>query len=119
MLTRRHQEGPAWPGGETDPAAPSAVAAPVPEPPVLCHGDTQRKRISQKDDDGAEEAPVAPRRHLLTLRRPNTKSILHTPKWLFRKVFALERLMGKLKAADTRGDATFCSLHIKIVYTHD
>lgn len=70
-----------------------------------------RGSLSQKkkNNEGAEEAPAALHRHLLPLRRPNTKSILHTPKWLFRKVFfpALERLTGKLKAADTRGDATF------------
>lgn len=94
-----HQKGPARPGGDTDPPAPSAVAAPVPEPPALCHRDAQRKRISQKNDEGAEEAPVAPRRHLLAPRRPNTKSILHTPKWLFRKVFRSGEVNGEAQSS--------------------
>lgn len=46
--------------------------------------DEEKGEIPKKPR-GREEAAAAPRRHLLPLRRPNAKSILHTPKWLFGK----------------------------------
>lgn len=65
---------PACPGSGSDPLAPN--------PPVLHR---QGKEDIPKKWQGREEAPAAPRRHLLPLRRPNAKSILHTLKWLIRK----------------------------------